>query len=107
MENDDLISTLGAAGTSVLYLGGKWLEEEIFISAIGAAGLGYDVRVLIDVSKAKREIEREVALERLAQHSVLKSTVRQMLLEWAVALDDAAVSDRVRTLLAPPLRPLD
>lgn len=99
-KNDCFMSTLGAAGTSILFFGGRWLEEDILISAIQAAILGYDVRVLVDLSKAKCETERKPALDRLAQYGVLQSTVRQVLLEWAVALDDPGVSDRVRALLS-------
>jgi hypothetical protein len=99
-KNDHFMSALGAVGANVLFIGGQCLEEEILISAMQTAILGYDVRVLVDLSRAKRESERKPALDRLSQYGVLQSTVRQMLLEWAVALDNPAVSDRIRILLS-------
>jgi len=91
---------LAAAAVSVIFLGGAWLEEEIFIAALEGVRLGYDVRLFTDLSIARLEAERSLVLDRLALHGVLTTTVRQALLEWAVSLDDAILKQRVRQLLS-------
>lgn len=91
---------LVAADVGVIVLGGAWLEEEVFITALEGVRLGYDVRVLADLSIARLEVDRSLVLDRLALHGVLAMTVRQALLEWAVCLDDPVVKQKVRLLLS-------
>ncbi len=90
---------LASAQASVLFFGGGWLEEEIFISALQAAERGYDVRLLSDVTTARADADRSFVLDRLALHGILATTVRQMLLEWAVCLGDPVLLEKVQELL--------
>jgi hypothetical protein len=92
--------SLVASNTGVIFLGGAWLEEEIFIAALEGVRRGYDVRLLADLSIPRLEADRSLVLDRLALHGVLTTTVRQALLEWAVCLDDAILTQRVRQLLS-------
>jgi hypothetical protein len=91
---------LAASDVGVVVLGGAWLEEEIFIAALEGVRLGHDVRLLADLSIARREADRSLVLHRLALHGVLATTVRQALLEWAVCLDDPILKQRVQQLLS-------
>jgi hypothetical protein len=42
----------------VIFLGGAFLEEDVFIAALEGVRFGYDVRLLTDLSMARREAER-------------------------------------------------
>jgi hypothetical protein len=108
MDVDDLslwgeqefIASLAASDVSIIFLGGAWLEEEVFIAALEGVRLGYDVRLLADLSVARLESDRSLVLDRLALHGVLATTVRQAVLEWAVCLDDPILKQRIRQLLS-------
>lgn len=91
---------LAASETGVVFLGGAWLEEDIFIAALEAARLGYDVRVLADLSVARNEDDRSLMFDRFALHGILTMTVRQALLEWSASRDDPDLKERVRQLLS-------
>ncbi|MEH2535148.1 hypothetical protein V1277_005553 [Bradyrhizobium sp. AZCC 1588] len=82
-----------------LVLAGACLEEEVLLAALEAVRRGYDVRVLADLSVARREAERKAVFDRLALHGVLVTTVRQTLLEWAVSVGDASLMQEIRKLL--------
>jgi hypothetical protein len=99
-RNEGFTATLVASNAGVIFLGGAFLEEEVFIAALEGVRLGYDVRLLADLSMARREADRLLVLDRLALHGVLTTTVRQALLEWAVRLDDASLTQRVLKLLS-------
>jgi hypothetical protein len=68
-----------------LYLGGLWLDEDILVAALAAQSAGYDTRVLIDLSIARRRVDRSPTLTRLNQHGVLLTTTRQAAYEWAMS----------------------
>jgi hypothetical protein len=93
-------TSLVASDVGVIFVGGAWLEEEALIAALEGVRLGYDVRLLADLSIARLEGDRPLVVDRLALHGVLTMTVRQTLLEWAVCLDDPALKQRVQQLLA-------
>jgi hypothetical protein len=99
-RNDRFMASLAASNIGVIFLGGAFLEEEVFIAALEGVRLGYDVRLLADLSMARREADRLLVVDRLALHGVLTTTVRQALLEWAVRLDDASLTQRVLKLLS-------
>ncbi|MBT1516386.1 hypothetical protein KIP88_38745, partial [Bradyrhizobium sp. SRL28] len=80
--------------------GGSWLEEDIFIAALQAAERGYDVRLLSDLIATRVDADRSLALDRLALHGILATTVRQTLLEWAVYLHDPLLMQKVQQLLS-------
>jgi hypothetical protein len=61
----------------VIFRGGAFLEEIVFIAALEGVRLGYDVRLLADLSMARREAERAPVFDRLALHGVLTTTVPQ------------------------------
>jgi hypothetical protein len=99
-RNERFTSSMATSNVGVIFLGGAFLEEEVFIAALQAATLGYDVRLLADLSVARCEADRSLVLDRLALHGVLATTVRQALLEWAVCLDDPVLKQRVLELLS-------
>jgi nicotinamidase-related amidase len=99
-RNEQFTAFIAASNASVIFLGGAFLEEEVFIAALEAARLGYDVRLLADLSVARSETDRSLVLNRLALHGVLTTTVRQALLEWAVCLDDPSSEQRIIKLLS-------
>jgi len=68
-----------------LYLGGRWLDEDILIAALAAQSAGFDTRVLIDLSVARRPHDRSPTLTQLNQHGVLLTTTRQAAYEWAMS----------------------
>jgi nicotinamidase-related amidase len=94
-----LVAPLSTSDVGVICLAGTWLEEEVLFAALEAAKLGYDVRLLADLSIARVEADRALALHRLTLHGVLTTTVRQTLLEWTLSVDDAALKERVRRVL--------
>lgn len=89
---------LAASNIGVVFLGGAWLEEEILIAMLEGARLGYDMRLLADVSMARCEADRRLVYDRLALHGVLITTIRQTLLEWAVCLKDTALKRKIQGL---------
>lgn len=91
---------LAGTGVSVVFLGGAFLEEEILIAALDGARLGYDVRILLDVTVARLEADRSLVIDRLAHHGIVATTIGQALLEWSVSVDDPAVSAKIQQLLA-------
>ncbi len=99
-SNQEFTRSLAVSNVGVIFVGGAWLEEEVFIAALEGVRLGYDVRVLVDLTVARVETDRLLVLDRLALHGVLATTVRQTLLEWAVCLDDPILKQRVRQLLS-------
>ncbi|UWU66142.1 isochorismatase family protein [Bradyrhizobium sp. NC92] len=82
-----------------LYLAGAWLEEDVLMTALEGAARGYDIRLLSDLSAARREAERRPTFDRLVLHGMLVTTVRQTLLEWAVCLGDSGLIQEIRQLL--------
>jgi hypothetical protein len=90
---------LASSETRIIFLGGGWLEEEIFIAALQGAEHGYDVRVLSDVVVMRVQADRQLVFDRLALHGILATTVRQTLLEWAVCLSDPLLKKKVQQLL--------
>jgi hypothetical protein len=99
-RNERFTASLATSNVGVIFLGGAFLEEEVFIAALEAVRLGYDVRLLADLSVARSQADRSLVLDRLALHGVLATTVRQALLEWAVCLDDPVLKQRVLELLS-------
>ncbi|MCA6121277.1 hypothetical protein J6500_05065 [Bradyrhizobium sp. WSM 1704] len=91
---------LATSDIGTVFLGGSYLEEDVLIAALQGAGYGYDVRILADLSIARSEIDRPLLLDRLAQHGIVATTMRQAALEWAVSLGDAAIIRKVRELLS-------
>lgn len=82
-----------------LYLAGAWLEEDVLIAALEGAARGYDIRLLSDLSAARREAERKPMFDRLVAHGMLVTTVRQTLLEWAICLGDSGLIEEIRKFL--------
>ena len=91
---------LTSSETGIIFLGGGWLEEDIFIAALQGAERGYDVRLLSDTVAARVGADRPLVFHRLALHGILTSTVRQTLLEWAVCRDDPLLKKKVQELLS-------
>jgi hypothetical protein len=57
------------------------------------------MRLLSDLAFARRETDRQLVVNRLAHHGIVTTTIRQALFEWAVVLDDPAMTHRIRQLL--------
>ena len=98
-RDQDVIDRLGHPETQVLYLGGAWFEEEVLIAALSAARIGYDTRVFTDVSVLRSLLDRTPALDRLAQHGILMTTVRQTVMEWSLAAPNEDLARRLRAML--------
>jgi hypothetical protein len=94
-----LNSHLSDPAVGIVYLAGAWLEEDLVLAAIEGVELGYDVRLLADLSIPRFAAERDIALRRLEQHGVILTSVRQTLLEWALAIDDESLRAEIRLLL--------
>jgi hypothetical protein len=90
---------LGPADGRAIFLGGAWLDEHVFAAALSTSRIGYDVRVLVDVSVAKTRFDRVWALERFEQHGVKMTTMRQTVTEWSLATSDESVSRQLREML--------
>lgn len=99
-RNEQFTASLKASNIGVIFLGGAYLEEEVFIAALEGARRGYEIRLLADLSKPRCEADRSLALDRLSLHGVLATTVRQALLECAVRSDDPSLTQRVMNLLS-------
>lgn len=97
---DAEFGSMAAGEGNFVFLGGAWLEEEVLVASLEGVRLGYDVRLLTDLSSARIEADRALALDRLALHGVLPTTIRQAMLEWAVCLDDVSLRQKVQRLLA-------
>jgi hypothetical protein len=98
-RGDDVGRRLGPPDTRVVYIGGAWLDEHVLAAALSAVRIGYDTRVLVDVSVAQTRFDRAWALERLAQHDVLMTTMRQTMTEWSLAAPDERTSQQLRNTL--------
>ena len=94
-----MVDRLGPPETEVLYLGGAWLEEEVLIAALSAVRIGYDTRVFTDLSVLRSLLDRTPALDRLAQHGILTTTVRQTVMEWSLSAPNEDLARRLRAML--------
>ena len=98
-SDERFTALLAASDVRAIFLGGAWLDEDLLMVALEGVRRGYDVRVLADLSIARRRDDRLLVLDRLALHGVLPMTMRQALLEWALFLDDPALKRKVQHLL--------
>jgi hypothetical protein len=98
-QNGDVTDDLGRADTRTLYVGGAWLDEEVLFTALNAVLIGYDTRVLLDVSIARSWCDRTPALDRMLQHGVLVTTIRQVVVEWSIAAHDREIGRHLRNIL--------
>ncbi len=98
-RDSQFTASLKASGTNTVFVGGAFLEEHVLVTALEGARLGYDVRLLADLSPARVASDRALVVGRLALHGVVTTTVRQALLEWAVCLDDPILIKRVQMVL--------
>ncbi|MCS4107852.1 hypothetical protein M2199_004482 [Bradyrhizobium elkanii] len=101
-RSDSFMASLTSADTSLVLVAGAWLEEDVLIAALEGTRLGYEVRVLADLSLFRREQEHLHALDRLALHGIPATTIRQTMLEWAACLGCPSAIQKVRQLLASP-----
>ncbi|UPJ39993.1 isochorismatase family protein [Bradyrhizobium sp. 40] len=99
-DDQGFADALEASTAGAIVLGGAWLEEDVFIAALEAARRGYDVRLPCDLTSPRVERDGAIVLDRLALHGVLATTVRQLLLEWAVFLNDPLLKHKVGRLLS-------
>lgn len=88
------------ARISTVLLGGAWLEEDVLIAALEGLKLGFDIRLLADLSIERRPEDRALVFSRLALHGVPVTTVRQTLLEWASCLGEEGPTQKVREVLS-------
>jgi hypothetical protein len=98
-RDEDVTERLGSPETQAVHVGGAWLEEDILVAALSAVRIGYDTRVLLDVSIARSLFDRASALERLTPHGVLMTTVRQTVIEWSLNALDHNVGRQLREIL--------
>jgi hypothetical protein len=100
-RDEDVTDRLGPPETQAVHIGGAWLEEDILVAALSAVRIGYDTRVLLDVSVARSLFDRASALERLTPHGVLMTTVRQTVIEWSLSAPDLGIGQQLREILPP------
>lgn len=98
-KDERFVQRMAQDDVRFLYLAGAWLEEDVLLTALEGAARGYDIRLLSDLSVARREAERKPAFDRLLLHGMLVTTVRQTLLEWAACLGDRGLIGEIRQLL--------
>ncbi|TWB89901.1 hypothetical protein FBZ93_11513 [Bradyrhizobium macuxiense] len=67
--------------------------------ALQGAWLGYDVRLLIDLSCQRSEGDEALVIKRLVLHGIIPTTVRQTVLEWSVQIGDRDLRQLVRQFL--------
>jgi hypothetical protein len=94
-REDKASHELGERG-SFVYIAGAWLDQDVFATALSANRVGYETRVLVDVSVARSRFDRQWALERLEQESVRMATIRQTITEWSLAAPDERIFRRLR-----------
>jgi len=94
----NVVDHLGPPNTHVVYVGGAWLDQDVLVAALTAAEIGYDTRVLVDVSIAQTQFDRDCAVERLVQHDVLVTTVRQMMSEWLLTSPENDTARQLRDI---------
>lgn len=99
-QESSFAERLSGANAMAIFLGGAFLEEEVFLAALEGARRGYDIRLLSDLTTARIESDRTLVLNRLAHHGVLATTIRQALLEWALSMNDPTVVKKVRQFLS-------
>ena len=80
----------------VIYIAGAWLDQDVFATALSVNRIGYDTRVLVDVSVARSRFDRQWALERLEQESIRMTTIRQTITEWSLAAPDERIFRQLR-----------
>jgi hypothetical protein len=98
-RDNDVGRRLGPYDTQVIYIGGAWLDQDVLGAALSVAEIGYDTRILVDVSVARTQFDRAWALERLQQHDILMTTMRQTMTEWSLAAPDETISQQLRDIL--------
>jgi hypothetical protein len=89
-HRQNIPALLPSPDIGTVYFGGAWLEEDVLFACIRGVEIGYDVRILVDLCDVHHPLERCPALHRLVQHTVLISTVRQMLCEWTLSNPEGA-----------------
>lgn len=99
-SGDDLQTRLGSPQRHCIFLGGVWLDEDVLAAALCTLHEGFDTRILIDLTVARTMYDRSATVYRLNQHGALVTTVRQTLVEWALASDDALVRSELKSILA-------
>lgn len=99
-QTGQLPSALRMDDAGVLFFAGAWFDEDVLLAAIRASSVGYDVRLLVDLSRSRRASEQQLVVDRAAMHGILAVTLRQALLEWAACTEDQVTIARVRALLA-------
>jgi hypothetical protein len=97
-RDKDAIESLGPPERHVLYCGGAWLDQDIIVAALSAVEIGYDTRVLVDISVAQTHFDRAGALERLMQHGVLMTSVRQTMVEWSLTAPKDGIGQQLREM---------
>ncbi|MHC2463335.1 hypothetical protein [Bradyrhizobium embrapense] len=95
----EFIADMEASQGCCVLLGGGWIDEDILMLALQGAWLGYDVRLLLDLSCQRCEGDEALVIKRLVLHGVIPTTLRQTVLEWSVQIDDRALRQMVRQFL--------
>ncbi|WP_146991408.1 hypothetical protein [Bradyrhizobium macuxiense] len=95
----EFIGDIDASQGCCVLLGGGWIDEDILMLALQGAWLGYDVRLLIDLSCQRSEGDEALVIKRLVLHGIIPTTVRQTVLEWSVQIGDRDLRQLVRQFL--------
>ena len=99
----DFVNALASEASSLLIVGGFWLEHEILGTALHALAACYDVAILVDITPARHTPAAWSALDRLGQAGATPIVTSQLIREWMVAAPAGPKRAALRALLpAPP-----
>jgi Isochorismatase family len=90
---------LARASRSSILICGYWLDECITFTSLNALGEGYDIYLITDASPPLDVAERNMAILRLVQASVVPTTTRQVVREWATEISDVTQRDQLLGLI--------
>ena len=90
---------LSREDSSVLIVGGCWLEHEILGTALHALAACYDVAILADITPARQAPAAHSARERLVQAGATPIVTSQLIREWMLAAPAGPKREALRALL--------
>ena len=97
--NRAFVEALSREDSSVLIVGGFWLEHEILGTALHALAACYEVAILADITPPRQAPAARAASERLVQAGATPIVTSQLIREWMVAAPAGPKREALRALL--------
>jgi hypothetical protein len=97
--NRAFVEALSSEDSSVLIVGGFWLEHEILGTALHALAACYEVAILADITPPRQAPAARAAGERLVQAGATPIVTSQLIREWMVAAPAGPKREALRALL--------